>query len=131
MPGEVFPTRYRSTAHGISAACGKFGAVIAQVVFSPLKDKGGVTNGWVNHLMQIFALFMLMGFCLSWLIPETNGKTLEELSGENDEDELRRQADTNRREWQEEEERKAERRARIAAMDQPLSETTSIDKVGV
>lgn len=31
VPGEVFPTRYRSTAHGISAASGKFGAIIAQV----------------------------------------------------------------------------------------------------
>lgn len=30
VPGEVFPTRYRSTAHGISAASGKLGAVIAQ-----------------------------------------------------------------------------------------------------
>ena len=45
-------------------------------------------NGWMNHLMQIFALFMLAGFFLSWLIPETNGKTLEELSGEDREDEI-------------------------------------------
>lgn len=62
--------------------------MIAQVVFSPLKDRGGVKNGWMNHLMQIFALFMLAGFFLSWLIPETNGKTLEELSGEDREDEI-------------------------------------------
>lgn len=39
--------------------------------------------------MQIFALFMLAGFFLSWLIPETKGKTLEELSGETVEDALR------------------------------------------
>lgn len=94
----MFPTRYRSTAHGISAACGKLGAVIAQVVFSPLKDHGGVKDGWINHLMQIFALFMLLGFFLSWLIPETKGKTLEELCGENDEDELYRQAEANQTE---------------------------------
>jgi hypothetical protein len=60
--------------------------VIAQVVFSPLKDNGGIPNGWMNHLMQIFALFMLAGFFISWLIPETNGKTLEELSGEDREE---------------------------------------------
>jgi len=66
--------------------------------------------------MQIFALFMLIGFFLSWLIPETNGKTLEELSGENDEDELRRQAEINRLEREEEEARRAERRARIEAV---------------
>ena len=64
--------------------------MIAQVIFSPLKDKGGVQNGWMNHLMQIFALFMLMGFFLSWLIPETNGITLEELSGETREDDFRK-----------------------------------------
>lgn len=34
VPGEVFPTRYRSTAHGISAASGKFGAIIAQMSVS-------------------------------------------------------------------------------------------------
>lgn len=39
--------------------------------------------------MQIFALFMLTGFFLSWLIPETKGRTLEELSGETVEDALR------------------------------------------
>ncbi len=34
IPGEVFPTRYRSTAHGISAASGKFGSIIAQIIVS-------------------------------------------------------------------------------------------------
>jgi hypothetical protein len=67
--------------------------------------------------MQIFALFMLIGFFLSWLIPETNNKTLEELSGEDEEDHLRRQAELNQREREEEEERRAERRARVSAMD--------------
>jgi PHS family inorganic phosphate transporter-like MFS transporter len=30
VPGECFPTRYRSTSHGFSAAAGKVGAIIAQ-----------------------------------------------------------------------------------------------------
>ena len=72
-----------------------------------------MTNGWVNHLMEIFALFMLIGFFLSWLIPETMGKTLEELSGENDEDQMRIQAEINRREREEEETRRAQRRSQI------------------
>ena len=29
IPGEVFPTKYRSTCHGISAAAGKLGAIIS------------------------------------------------------------------------------------------------------
>jgi MFS transporter, PHS family, inorganic phosphate transporter len=33
IPGEVFPTRYRSTAHGISAASGKLGAIVAREFF--------------------------------------------------------------------------------------------------
>lgn len=48
-PGEAFPTRYRSTAHGISAASGKLGAVIAQVGFARLKDIGG-ENVFVKHM---------------------------------------------------------------------------------
>ena len=49
VPGEVFPTRYRSTAHGISAASGKLGAIIAQVGFANLRNIGG-TNKFVNHM---------------------------------------------------------------------------------
>jgi len=40
VPGECFPTRYRSTSHGISAASGKVGAIIAQVLIGPLRVRG-------------------------------------------------------------------------------------------
>ena len=49
VPGEAFPTRYRATAHGISAASGKFGAVVAQLAFQWLKDVGG-PNKFLNHM---------------------------------------------------------------------------------
>lgn len=55
---------------------------------------------------------MLIGLFLSWLIPETKGKTLEELCGENNEDELRRQYEANQQK-QEEEANRAERRWRV------------------
>ncbi|GAA5875324.1 hypothetical protein JCM3774_005779 [Rhodotorula dairenensis] len=91
IPGEVFPTRYRSTAHGISAASGKFGAIIAQIMAFKLKDRGG-TNNWVPHVIQIFALFMLLGLIVSiWATPETKGKSLEELSGEDQDNFLQQQ----------------------------------------
>ncbi|KAG0243862.1 Inorganic phosphate transporter pho84 [Actinomortierella wolfii] len=83
IPGEVFPTRYRSTGHGISAGAGKLGAIVAQVGFSQLKDRGG-KNESIPHLLQIFALFMFIGLLFTFLIPETKGKTLEELSNEED-----------------------------------------------
>jgi PHS family inorganic phosphate transporter-like MFS transporter len=81
VPGEAFPTRYRSTSHGISAASGKLGAIVAQVGFSRLKDIGG-PNKFVKHILEIFAFFMLTGIFSTMLIPETKGRTLEDLSNE-------------------------------------------------
>ncbi|KAA8650174.1 hypothetical protein EYZ11_008518 [Aspergillus tanneri] len=88
VPGECFPTRYRSTSHGISAAAGKIGAIIAQCVFGPLAHRGSKQRNefsdtpWLNHVMQIFALFMFCGGLTSLLIPETKRKTLEFMAGE-------------------------------------------------
>ncbi|KAM4058963.1 major facilitator superfamily protein [Hirsutella rhossiliensis] len=89
VPGECFPTRYRSTGHGLSAAMGKLGAVVAQVISIPLlrhgPDESCAGNDCSPHLdrlLQLFALFMLLGTFFSLLIPETKGLTLEELSGE-------------------------------------------------
>jgi PHS family inorganic phosphate transporter-like MFS transporter len=81
IPGEVFPTRYRSTAHGISAASGKFGAVVAQVGFQRLRNIGG-TNAFLKHILELFAFFMLTGIFSTLLLPETKGKSLEDLSNE-------------------------------------------------
>lgn len=81
IPGEAFPTRYRSTAHGISAASGKLGAIIAQVGFAQLRNIGG-PNAFVKHILEIFAFFMLTGVASTLLIPETKGRTLEDLSNE-------------------------------------------------
>jgi len=83
IPGEVFPTKYRSTAHGFSAASGKLGAIIAQVGFSQMKDIGG-HNAFVDKLLLIFAAFMFIGFVFTLLIPETAGKSLEEINREYD-----------------------------------------------
>ncbi|KAJ2082926.1 hypothetical protein H4R24_001196 [Coemansia sp. RSA 988] len=81
IPAEAFPTRFRSTCHGISAACGKIGAVVSQLGFFQLKDRGG-KNEFIPELIQIFALFMLVGIIFTWFVPETKGKSLEELSDE-------------------------------------------------
>jgi PHS family inorganic phosphate transporter-like MFS transporter len=71
IPGEVFPTRYRSTAHGICAASGKLGAIIAQ---------------FLPHILEIFALFMLTGVFSTLLLPETMNKSLEDLAQDDDDD---------------------------------------------
>lgn len=85
VPGECFPTRYRSTAHGISAASGKVGAIIAQTALGTLINHGCAAddqNCWLPHVMEIFALFMLVGLFMSLWIPETKRKTLEQISEE-------------------------------------------------
>ena len=89
IPGECFPTRYRSTCHGLSAASGKLGATIAQVIAQPLLRKGAAAgckgsacSPWLDHLMQIFAFFMFCGIFVSFLVPETKRLSLEVLAGE-------------------------------------------------
>lgn len=80
IPGEVFPTRYRSTSHGISAASGKIGSIIGQGAIATLRTRDNGT--WLDHVLQIYALFMLLGIFTTIFVPETKRKTLEELCGE-------------------------------------------------
>ncbi|CAE6442849.1 unnamed protein product [Rhizoctonia solani] len=93
IPGEAFPTRYRATAHGISAASGKFGAIVAQVIFSTLraqfKEKPrpddqtcNDPDPFVKYLMYAFSFFTLTGAAATILIDETKGRTLEDISNE-------------------------------------------------
>jgi PHS family inorganic phosphate transporter-like MFS transporter len=85
VPGECFPTRYRSTSHGISAASGKIGSIIGQAGIATLRTRGATSknaNPWLNHVMQIYALFMFLGIFTTLCIPETKRKTLEQLAGE-------------------------------------------------
>ncbi|OQR92893.1 inorganic phosphate transporter [Achlya hypogyna] len=77
IPAEVFPTAVRSTGHGISAASGKFGAIIAAQGFAVVAK----TWGFVA-VLYIFSACCFAGLLFSFWVPETKGLTLEELSGE-------------------------------------------------
>jgi PHS family inorganic phosphate transporter-like MFS transporter len=95
IPGEVFPTRYRATGHGISAACSKLGAIVAQSIFYL---KGGsvqtmyalfqnkircvIDLTFTTFSLQIFGFVMLSWALSTLLLPETCGRSLEELSNE-------------------------------------------------
>lgn len=91
IPAEIFPTRYRTTCHGISAACGKLGSVIAQIFLGYVKFNGADytdQQAWLGYVLLVFASFMATGAFITYKwIPETqerNGrsKSLEELGGE-------------------------------------------------
>ncbi|KAF9975974.1 Inorganic phosphate transporter pho84 [Modicella reniformis] len=81
VPGEVFPTRVRATAHGISAASGKLGAILATFLFNKLVEIGGKPgeHAFLPEVLGIFAGIMALGFLFTFLIPETKGMSLEEI----------------------------------------------------
>ncbi|THY58763.1 inorganic phosphate transporter [Aureobasidium pullulans] len=82
IPAEVFPTRYRCTAHGISAAFGKLGAVLSQCIL------GWITGSIKDNktYLLVFSAFMLVGLVMTvYWIPHSRDKngqtlTLEELA---------------------------------------------------
>ena len=78
IPAEVFPTRFRATAHGISAACGKAGAILAAFAFNVLVDYGG-KNAFLPQTLGIFAAIQFLGLLATiFLIPEPMGKNLDD-----------------------------------------------------
>lgn len=76
FPGEIFPTRFRATGHGLAAACGKMGAIIG------IQAVGPYFNQNPDVVLWIFAIVMASGGVATMLLPETKGKTLEEISGD-------------------------------------------------
>jgi PHS family inorganic phosphate transporter-like MFS transporter len=65
IPAEIFPTCYRCTCHGISAAAGKLGSIVALLVVY------GINSGYMSPTRQglIFILFgsvLALGAVYSW-----------------------------------------------------------------
>ncbi|KAF8968784.1 phosphate transporter [Flammula alnicola] len=68
-PAEVFPTRFRASAHGTSAACGKAGAIITALVFNTLSKKIGTPA-----VLWIFVGCCIAGAFFTLLLPEVKGR---------------------------------------------------------
>ncbi|KAK7344014.1 hypothetical protein VNO77_13210 [Canavalia gladiata] len=77
VPAEIFPARLRSTCHGISAAAGKAGAMVGAFGFLYAQKGIGVKNTLI-----ILGVFNFLGMMFTFLVPESKGKSLEEMSGE-------------------------------------------------
>ncbi|MBA0856554.1 hypothetical protein Goshw_030359 [Gossypium schwendimanii] len=81
VPAEIFPARLRSTCHGISAASGKAGAMVGAFGFLYAADAIGVKKS-----LMILAFINFLGMLFTFLVPESKGKSLEEISGEADQE---------------------------------------------
>uniref|UniRef100_A0A0E0JLY5 H(+)/Pi cotransporter n=1 Tax=Oryza punctata TaxID=4537 RepID=A0A0E0JLY5_ORYPU len=80
LPAELFPTRVRSTCHAISAAAGKAGAIVAAFGVQKLTYNSDVKN--IKKALIILSITNMLGFFFTFLVPETMGRSLEEISGE-------------------------------------------------
>jgi len=78
LPSEVFPVRYRSTGHGISAAAGKAGAGLSTLWLIPaLTGSLGV-----GGTLEVLAILSVLGALATLLLREPARRTLEEASRE-------------------------------------------------
>ncbi|KAJ9169605.1 hypothetical protein P3X46_017774 [Hevea brasiliensis] len=92
VPAEIFPARLRSTCHGISAASGKLGAIVGAFGFLYLaqnQDKSKADAGYpagigVRNSLLALGVINFLGMLFTFLVPESKGKSLEQMSGENE-----------------------------------------------
>ena len=89
IPAELFPTSWKTTAHGIAAASGKAGAIVGAFGFlyasQPRDAKAAApypTGIGLRQALGVLAAINFAGMLFTTLIPETKGKTLEEINGE-------------------------------------------------
>ncbi|KAJ7503553.1 major facilitator superfamily domain-containing protein [Mycena galericulata] len=69
IPAEVFPTRVRGFSHGLSAACGKCGAIIASLAVSIMS-----TNVGAQNVLWLFCGVAIVCIPFTFLIPETKDR---------------------------------------------------------
>jgi PHS family inorganic phosphate transporter-like MFS transporter len=90
ITGELFPTRYRASCHGISAAMGKLGSILAQIfsAYYKLDGSGPGEERGKNYgtVLLVFSAAMILGAVVThFWIPDVQhkdkkNKTLETLA---------------------------------------------------
>jgi len=79
LPGEVFPASVRATGHGIAAGTGKLGAFIGVFLFPVLQNAFGLRG-----TLLLTAGVAVLGALLTLVLPEPAGRSLEEVSGDDE-----------------------------------------------
>jgi nitrate/nitrite transporter NarK len=77
LPSEVFPVNMRTTGHGVAAGVGKLGAFVGVFLVPQLANHIGLRG-----LLYVAGGAAVLGFLLTNVLPETTGRSLEEISGE-------------------------------------------------
>jgi MFS family permease len=80
LPSEVFPVNMRTTGHGFAAGIGKLGAFVGVFLVPELETHIGLRG-----LLLVSGIAAILGFGLTTVLPEPSGRSLEEVSGEEDE----------------------------------------------
>ena len=94
IPAELFPTKYRASCHGISAAIGKFGSLLGLIFLTYVTFGQGQTkytsssasSTWLSYVLIVCAVPMFLGAVVCWLwtpeLQDSSGKskTLEQLA---------------------------------------------------
>jgi MFS family permease len=75
IPSEVFPVTMRATGHGISAGIGKLGAFIGVFLFPVLQSSLGLRG-----TLLLTAAVSVLGFALTRVLPETSGRSLDDIA---------------------------------------------------
>lgn len=96
VPAEIFPARLRATCHGLSAAAGKAGAIVGAFGFlyaAQSQDKDKTDAGYppgigIRYSLMVLGGISLVGFFCTFMVPESKGKSLEEMSRENEGEEV-------------------------------------------
>ncbi|KAJ7448502.1 major facilitator superfamily domain-containing protein [Mycena latifolia] len=73
-PAEVFPTKFRASAHGLSAAAGKAGAIISALAFNSLSTSIGT-----DKVLWIFVGCCIAGAFFTLLLPEVRARDPDEI----------------------------------------------------
>ena len=64
IPAEIFPTKYRCTCHGISAAMGKLGSISVQLLLS--RSEFTSNPAYLGNALGAFAGLMALGAFFAW-----------------------------------------------------------------